>query len=225
MKDHSSYSLIDVHLHYAIPEYFDYLEKNNALFEDSILLPRKTNREMLDMMDESGTSMAVITLSSPQPWYPETADEGITLCRKLNEAAAALKAEHPDRFMFHATLPLPDVDAAIKEAEYALDVLGASGIKLASNARGQYLGDPALDPLFEYLNEKRAIINIHPHRPANLDDTLFSAKIIPVFEFFSDTTRAVLNMMGHGIMERFHQLKIIVPHCIMERSSCKKISG
>ena len=213
MQENKSYSLIDVHLHYAIPEYFDYLEKNNALFEDSILLPRKTHEEMLEMMDDSGTSLAVITISSPQPWYEATADEGVALCRKLNEAASKLQKEYPDRFRFHAVLPLPDVDAAIKEAEYALDKLGAAGIKLASNARGQYLGDPSLEPLFEFLDERSAIINIHPHRPANLDDSLFSAKIIPVFEFFSDTTRAVLNIMGHGIMERFPKLKIIVPHC------------
>ncbi|MBQ9814582.1 MAG: amidohydrolase [Lachnospiraceae bacterium] len=206
------YSVIDVHLHFAIPEFFAYLEKNNALFEDSILLPRKTNDEMLDMMDQSGTSLAVLTLSSPHPWYKEYPEEGVELCRKLNEAAAELQRRYPDRFRFHATLPLPDVDAAMREAEYALDKLGAAGIKLATNARGQYLGDPALDPLFKMLDERRAIINIHPHRPDNLRDDLFSAKIIPVFEFFADTTRAVLNMMGHGIMERFHQLKIIVPH-------------
>ena len=69
----------------------------------------------------------------------------------------ALQKEYPDRFRFHAALPLPDVNAAIEEAVYALDELGAAGIKLASNARGQYLGDPALDPLFEVLNEKSAI--------------------------------------------------------------------
>jgi len=205
-------SLIDVHLHYAIPEYFDYLEKNNALFEDSILLPRKSNEEMLQMMDDSGTDLAVITLSSPQPYYQGGEEEGIKICRKLNEAAAALQRQYPDRFRFHAVLPLPNVQAAIEEAIYALDELGAVGIKLASNARGQYLGDPALDPLFQVLHDRWAIINIHPHRPDALRDDLFSAKIIPVFEFFADTTRAVLNMMGHGIMERYHQLKIIVPH-------------
>ena len=110
-------------------------------------------------------------------------------------------------------MPLPDIDAAIDEAIYALDNLGASGIKLASNSRGLYLGDPAMDPLFEELNKRGAIINIHPHRPEPLNDALYSARIIPVFEFFADTTRAVLNMLGHKIPDRFPNVKIIVPHC------------
>ena len=42
--------IIDIHQHFSIPEYFDYLEKNNALMEDSILLPRKSVSEMIAML-------------------------------------------------------------------------------------------------------------------------------------------------------------------------------
>jgi hypothetical protein len=40
------------------------------------------------------------------------------------------------------------VSKAIEEAKYALDVLKADGIKLATNVGGQYLGAPELDTLF-----------------------------------------------------------------------------
>ena len=53
--------------------------------------------------------------------------------RQTNEAAARIKKEHPGRFLFCAALPLLDVQKAIEEAKYALDVLKADGIKLASN--------------------------------------------------------------------------------------------
>ena len=51
------------------------------------------------------------------------------MCRKYNEECAALKARYPGRFMFCAALPLPDVPHALEEARYALEVLGADGIK------------------------------------------------------------------------------------------------
>jgi len=38
------------------------------------------------------------------------------------------------------------VSKAIEEAKYALDVLKADGIKLATNVGGQYLGAPDLAP-------------------------------------------------------------------------------
>ena len=62
-------------------------------------------------------------------------------------------------------IPLPDVSKAIEEAKYALDVLKADGIKLATNVDGQYLGAPELDTLFSVLNERKAVVILHPHRP------------------------------------------------------------
>ena len=67
--------------------------------------------------------------AAPQPWFGD-AEESRRAVRQYNEACARLKADYPGKFLFCASLPLPDVDAAIKEAVYALDTLGADGIKL-----------------------------------------------------------------------------------------------
>ena len=92
---------------------------------------------------------SVLTLAAPQPSSAE-------VVRQTNEDAARIKKEHPDRFLFCAALPLPDVNAAIREAIYSLDTLKADGIKLATNVDGQYLGAPELDTLFPSLSEVQA---------------------------------------------------------------------
>ncbi len=103
-------------------------------------------------MDAAGIQTSVLTLPAPQPWFGDSV-ESAQLIRKINEEMAEVKAIHKGRFLFCATLPLPDVDAVIREAIYALDTLHADGVKLASNSRGLYLGDPALDPLMKVLND------------------------------------------------------------------------
>lgn len=108
---------------------------------------------------------------------------------------------------------MPDVKAAIREAEYALDKLNADGIKLASNSRGLYLGDTELDPLMEEPNKRHAVYNIHPHRPNPMKEGVFSAGPVPLFEFLADTTRAVLNLIGNGVIDRYPDITWIVPHC------------
>ena len=85
-----------------------------------------------------------------------------------------------------AALPLPDVDAAVREAVYALDTLGADGIKLATNSRGQYLGDEALEPLMKVLNERHAVIIIHPHRPTPYADKILRENAGRLFETEKD---------------------------------------
>ena len=93
-------------------------------------------------MDEVGIQTSVLTMSAPQPFFGDVA-ESAAICRKFNEEAAALKALHPGRFFFCAALPLPDVEAAIAEARYALEGrLAAHGLNpedvLSNNAKSLF---------------------------------------------------------------------------------------
>ena len=115
--------------------------------------------------------------------------------------------------MFCAALPLPDVDAAIREAVYALDTLKADGIKLATNAYGQYLGGPELDTLFSVLNERRAVVILHPHRPEPVNRQVMQQTPLAMQEYLSETTRAVANMVSRNVLARYPQVKVVVPHC------------
>ena len=122
--------------------------------DEGFPLPKYDVYNHLKWMDEAGVETSVLTLAAPQPTSAQTV-------RQTNEAAARIKKEHPERFMFCAALPLPDVSKAIEEAKYALDVLKADGIKLATNVDGQYLGAPELDTLFSVLNERKAVVILH----------------------------------------------------------------
>ena len=204
--------IIDAHSHCIYPEYLDMMEKHGALLEDGFPLPTDWSVEQqLELMDKGNIEWTMVSLSSPHPYFGD-AKESADMCRMINERLAEAKQKYPDRIGFGACLPLPDVDAAIEEAIYALDVLGADSIKVGSNARGQYLGDAALEPLFAELNKRGAIVNIHPHRPEPQKEGIFSAGPVPMFEFLADTTRAVLNMIGNGVLDRYPDVKVIVPH-------------
>lgn len=155
---------VDLHTHIILPEYLEVLKAHGAELEESFPLPAWDAARHIDFMDCAGIRTAVLTMPAPQPYYGDT-DESARCIRRVNEASAELKQRYPGRFRFCAALPLPDVEAAIREAVYALDTLGADGVKLATNSRGQYVGDEALDPLMEVLNERHAVVILHPHRP------------------------------------------------------------
>lgn len=159
--------VVDTHSHFIPKTYLQFLEKNDALLDEDFPIPAWDLDSHLSLMDETGIGISVLTLPAPQPWFGDSG-QSAELVRKTNEEMAAIKAAHPGRFLFCATLPLPDVAAAVEEAVYALDVLKADGVKIASNSRGLYLGE---------------------------------------------TTRAILNMVGHNVMARYPGLKVVVPHC------------
>ena len=199
-------NVIDVHTHIITPEFVSALEGEGRLLDEGFPLPKWDAETQLKWMDEAGIQTSVLTSAAPQPTSAK-------VVRATNEAAAKLKREHPDRFRFCAALPLPDIDAAIEEARYALDVLGADGIKLATNVGGQYLGAPELDTLFSFLNERKAVIILHPHRPEPVNRQVMQQTPLAMQEYLSETTRAVSNMISRNVLTRYNNIKVVVPHC------------
>lgn len=198
--------VIDVHSHIITPEFVLALETEGRVMDEGFPLPKYNVVNHLKWMDEAGVQTSVLTLAAPQPSSAE-------VVRQTNETAARIKKEHPGRFLFCAALPLPDVSKAIEEAKYALDVLKADGIKLATNVDGQYLGAPELDTLFSVLNERKAIVILHPHRPEPVNKQVMKQTPLAMQEYLSETTRAVSNMISRNVLARYNNIKVIVPHC------------
>ena len=198
--------VIDVHSHIITPDFISALEQEDRLMEEGFPLPKYDAETHLEWMDNTGIQTSVLTLAAPQPSSPQ-------VIRKANEAAAQLKCKHPDRFLFCAALPLPNVEAAINEAVYALETLHADGIKLATNVDGQYLGSPELDTLFSVLNDYKTVVILHPHRPNPVNAQVMNQTPLAMQEYLSETTRAVANMITRNVLARYPNIKVVVPHC------------
>lgn len=204
--------IIDVHTHPIFPEYLECVKKNGALHEDGFPIPTDyTIERQIELMDQAEVLWSCCWLSSPHAYFGDK-QESIDLCRKINEKLADGKRRYPTRFGFGAAIPLPAVDAAIDEAVYALDILGADAVKIPSNSRGLYLGDKSMEPLFQELDKRGAVVVIHPHRPEPINETVWTSGPVPIYEFLADTTRAVLNYIANGFPIKYPNVKLVVPH-------------
>ena len=198
--------VVDVHSHVITPEFVSAIKNEGRLMDEGFPLPKYDVESHLKWMNEAGVETSILTLAAPQP-------SSAVVVRKTNETAARIKREHPGRYLFCAALPLPDVDAAIREVKYALDTLGADGIKLATNVQGQYLGAPELDTLFAVLNERHAVVILHPHRPEPVNREVMKQTPLAMQEYLSETTRAVTNIISRNVLARYPGVKVVVPHC------------
>ena len=204
--------LIDVHAHFLSKEYLDFLTKHNAALEDGFPIPTYNLDEHLKLNKDCNIEKSYLSISSPHPYFEGYDEESISMCRLLNKQMTSIKSNN-ETIGYFAYLPLPNIEASIEELRYALDSLDADGIKLASNSRGLYLGDKTLEPLMEEMNKRNTICVIHPSRPEPIKEGLFSSYPVPLYEFIADTTRAVLNLIGNGVIIRYPNIKWIIPHC------------
>lgn len=198
---------IDTHHHIVPPAYAAWLA-SRGIDAGGRAIPEWTVAGARDLMDAAGVASSILSVSTPGVHLGNDA-EARRKAREVNEYAAEVVAGDPGRFGFFATLTLPDVEGAIAEAAYALDVLKADGVVLLANAHGTYLGDPAWEPLMAVLNARKTVVFVHPsHLPCP------GLPGIPAFaaDFLLDTTRAALQYAKSGALERYPDLKVILSH-------------
>ena len=127
-------TLIDTHLHFYPPEY----QKLWLDYEDARKQPHFPGQvawsrgKLIEDMDRNGIRAGILSIAStPGVWFDVGAAEAGRLARACNEYAAEMMRDHPGRFGLFATLSMLDVDATLKEIEYAFDTLKADGSRLA----------------------------------------------------------------------------------------------
>lgn len=201
---------IDVHVH-AIPEAFR--DASHAAGQGATIsggFPIWSPEVQLAFMDRHDIAVSINSISQPGAWFGDDA-AAAKLARVLNQEAADLIAAHPARFGAFAVLPLPAIDAALAEIDYALDVLHLDGVGLLASYQGIFLGDPRFDPVLAVLDARAATVLIHP--AANPANKALSTNY-PGFmaEFTLDTTRAVIHMIFSGVLERFPNIRFILSH-------------
>jgi 6-methylsalicylate decarboxylase len=201
---------IDVHFHYLSPQYREKMIDAVGGSPDGFAAPQWSVEATLAMMDRMGIATGMLSVSSPGVHFGNDAKARL-LARSVNEFAASTIGDHPGRFGGFASLPLPDVDGAVEEIAYALDTLKLDGVVLLTNFNGVYLGDKRLDPVFEELNRRGAVVFIHPTSPICWQQSALGYPR-PMIEFTFDSTRAVVNLIFSGTTARCPKLRIIVPH-------------
>lgn len=206
-------SRIDVHAHFVPDAYRAALMRAGLAHADGMpRIPEWNETAALAAMNALDVRTAILSISSPGVHFGDDA-AARRLARTVNDEGAHLVAAHPGRFGLFASVPLPDVSAAVSEAAYALDTLGADGIVVQTNNHGIYLGDERLTPLYAALDERSSVLFIHPTSPScDGCADLALGYPAPMLEFMFETTRSVTDLLLAGMTMRYPHMRVVVPH-------------
>jgi predicted TIM-barrel fold metal-dependent hydrolase len=198
---------IDTHHHFFSPTYV------KALDEKGLAPPIIKNwsiEKTLADMDQAGVATAILSVTTPQVSFVD-APAAARLARESNEYAAQLGRSHRRRFGSFAMLPMQSADGALRELEYALDVLKADGIGLLTSYDGKWLGHPDFAPVMVELNRRKAVLYTHPTVAPCCVNLL--PKVPPtVVEFGTDTTRTIVDIVFSGTAARSPDTHFIFSH-------------
>ena len=131
--------IVDIHAHYFPKAYNDMLLRigGRSLPEAARPITARPMRQddpaglqtRLQQMDDAGVQMQVLSPAASPPYAEKEAD-AVEAARLINDSYAELARKYPGRLAAFVSLPLPHIDAALREMERGLDQLGRLGVAM-----------------------------------------------------------------------------------------------
>jgi len=162
-------------------------------------------------MDMTEVSMQVLSTVPVLFNYWAKPEHGLETSRFFNDHIAQCVALNPTRFMGIGTVPLQDIDLAIREMERCVRELRLPGLELGSNINNKNLGDSYFEPFWAAAEELGCCIFVHPWEMMGEKD--MQKYWLPwLVGMPAETARAIASMIFSGVMERHPKLRIAFAH-------------
>jgi aminocarboxymuconate-semialdehyde decarboxylase len=207
---------IDIHAHYFPGPYLDRLTASGDRVAASLAAlgagdgPGELDGR-LDLMDDAGIDVAVLSASAVGPYHMD-AEDAASAARLANDLFADVAQRRPDRFAMFALLPLPHVDQSLRELDRVLGRPGVVGVAVATAILGRSIADAAFEPIYEELDRRATVLFIHPAGRGAESELIGSAGLTwPIGAPIEDTI-SVTHLIARGLPSRYPRLRIVNAH-------------
>ncbi len=144
--------------------------------------------------------------------------DAVELAIIANDEMAELVAKYPDRFVAAvASLPMNDIDAALKEIDRTITELRFRGIRILTDINGKPLDSPEFMPLYEKMAYYDLPILVQPRRvgpvSASESESKYEISISLILGWPYETAAAMTRLVFSGVLEKYPNLKVITHHC------------
>jgi aminocarboxymuconate-semialdehyde decarboxylase len=130
----------------------------------------------------------------------------------LNDAYAEFASRYPDRISSYVMLPLPHIDAALKEMARGFDELGCVGVNMNIVCLGRSIAETEFEPLYAEMNRRRAVLFVHPAGSGICSPFIVDYNYRASVGTSLEDATFVLHIIAKQIPYRYPNIKFIVPH-------------
>lgn len=169
------------------------------------------------IMDKFEGLLQILTIAGPNVESITKPEDTVVLARIANDEMAELVTRYPDRFAGAiACLPMNDVDAALEEADRAINDLRFRGVEIFTDILGKPVDSPEFMPLYDKMSSLNLPVFLHPRRPNTAPDYEGEKQskflVFTNFGWPYETSKAMARLAFGGVLDRYPELKVVTHH-------------
>jgi predicted TIM-barrel fold metal-dependent hydrolase len=164
----------------------------------------------LELMDAAGVETQILSPHRP-PYLPNEA-ECTRALHLLNDGYAELAHHHADRIKSYVMLPLPHIDASLREMERGLDQLGCVGVNMNVTCLGRSIAEAPFEPVYAEMNRRGTILFVHPSVTGACSPLISDWGVRAAIGTSVEDALFVAHMIARQIPHRYPNIRFIVPH-------------
>ena len=156
--------IIDVHAHYHPARFNEALRRLGypGTFAGPVTDSADHIQQRLEMMDAAGVGLQVLSPAAGHAPYGTDEATAVEAARIGNDLTAAMVSRYPGKFKAFVSLPLPHVDASLRELRRGLDEMGMIGVNIHCSVLDRSSAEEEFEPIYEEINRRRGLIFYHP---------------------------------------------------------------
>ena len=165
----------------------------------------------IEEMDSTNVDVQVLSTIPVLFNYWAKPNAGLETFRFFNDHIGETVTLNPKRFIGIGTVPLQDVDLAIREMERCVNELKMPGLEIGSNINGKNLGDESFFPFYKRAEELGCALFVHPWEM--MGEQQMQKYWLPwLVGMPAETSRAICSMIFSGVFEKFPKLRVAFAH-------------
>jgi len=162
-------------------------------------------------MDETEVTMQVLSTIPVLFNYWAKANDGSETSRFFNDHIAETVSKNPKRFIGLGTVPLQDVDLAVKEMERCVKDLKMPGLEIGSNINGKNLNEKEFFPFYEEAEKLGCVLFVHPWEMMG-EEQMPKYWLPWLVGMPAETSRAICSMIFGGVFTKYPKLRVAFAH-------------
>jgi 6-methylsalicylate decarboxylase len=206
--------IVDIHAHYHPARFNEALQRLGyaATFGGPVMDSADHLQQRLEMMEAADVGLQVLSPAAGHAPYGTDEKLAVEAARIGNDLTAELVARHPDKFKAYVSLPLPHIDASLRELRRGLDELGMIGVNIHCSVLERSSAEEEFEPVYEEINRRHGLIFYHPCSNGFCSPFISDYGLSASVGTSLEDAAIALHLISRKLPTKYPNITYVIPH-------------